>query len=84
MNQLFRNNFSTENTLDVYDNYQDAHASSIQSAAWAIQNLILEEGKSYTHDPEVLMATSEEISEACKQMQAAIDGKFVVTYNKKK
>lgn len=81
MKTLFRNTLETDAPC-VYENYEDAHGSSIQSAVWPLKDLILEKEKTYAKDPEYLLAESEAIEKAAKVLIAAINGEYISKYTK--
>lgn len=65
-----------EEDLLVFDNYEDAHASSIQTACYNLNNQITTDNK-YVDDMENLLSESEEIKKLANDLILAIDGKFV-------
>lgn len=79
MKTLFRNTLYTDG-IDVYENFEDAHGSSIQSACWKLDKVKHEEDKNYNKDQDALLASASELAEAAKVLLAAIDGKYVVEY----
>lgn len=77
METIFRD--SANNDLTVYNNIEDAHGSSIQSAAWDLHALICN-GHNYVKDMDDLLELSKEIAKACDKLKAACKGKKVEVY----
>lgn len=77
METIFRDSVNSD--LIVYDNIEDAHASSIQSIAYDLHALICNE-HNYVKDMEELLELSEEIAKACDKLKAACKGKKVEVY----
>lgn len=77
MERIYRDTVNED--LTVFNNITEAHASSIQSAAWDLHNLICDDNN-YIKNMENLIELNEEISKACDKLKAACKGKKVDTY----